>query len=103
MHFIWSTLGEHTADWRKLSPYLYTRVHVIVDVIVFQHTVPVVIEIYTNLKIEKVRRSQRLVNTILAIQNISQKREKTEEVRWCWDRQALVKEHFYHFWKVYVF
>lgn len=30
-------------------PYLYTRVHVIVDVIVFQHAVAVVIEIYTNL------------------------------------------------------
>lgn len=31
-------------------PYLDTRVHVIVDVVIFQHTVPVVVEIYTNLK-----------------------------------------------------
>lgn len=31
-------------------PYLDTRIHVIVDVVIFQHTMSVVIEIHTDLK-----------------------------------------------------
>lgn len=41
---------------------MYTRIHVIVDVIIFQHAMPVVIEIYTNLEKKKTKKAQNLMD-----------------------------------------
>lgn len=50
------------------SPYLNTRVHVVVDVVVFQHAVSVVIEIDTDLQRNTYTHSHKKTNkhTIMA-------------------------------------
>lgn len=47
---LWGPNEKHIGKVHQvILPYLHTGVHVIVDVIVFQHTVAVVIEVNTNL------------------------------------------------------
>ena len=48
----WMSMGSSAVVVLKVTPYLHSGVHVVVDVIVLQHPVAVVIEIHAHLKQE---------------------------------------------------